>query len=85
MAKGRGLYLLFNCDLDLPTCFGQDCGRQFVDNPTQKIISQQTLDLVDRLLLEKFPRSGIVRAARVSKKWLQDYVNIKFHQAPHAG
>jgi len=56
-----------------------------VDNPTQKIISQQTLDLVDRLLLEKFPRSGIVRAARVSKKWLQDYVNIKFHQAPHAG
>ncbi len=56
-----------------------------MDNPTQKIISQQTLDLVDRLLLEKIPRSGIVRAARVSKKWLQDYVNIKSHQAPHAG
>jgi transposase-like protein len=47
----------------------QDCGRQFVNNPTKKVIDQETLDLVERLLLEKIPLAGIARAAQVSKKW----------------
>lgn len=58
----------------------QDCGKQFVENPTKKVISQETRDLVDRLLLEKIPLAGIARAASVSKKWLQDYVNNKSAQ-----
>lgn len=37
----------------------QNCGRQFVDNPTKKVIDQETIDLVDRLLLEKIPLAGI--------------------------
>lgn len=60
----------------------QNCGRQFIDNPTKKVIDQETLDLVDRLLLEKIPLAGIARATRVSKKWLQDYVNKKYAQTP---
>jgi transposase-like protein len=33
----------------------KDCGRQFVENPQQKLISEQTKNLVDWLLLEKMP------------------------------
>ena len=44
------------------------------------MIDQETLDLVERLLLEKIPLAGIARAAQVSKKWLQDYVNKKYTQ-----
>ena len=40
----------------------QDCDRQFVDNPTQKNINQETIDLIDRLLREKIPLAGIARA-----------------------
>jgi insertion element IS1 protein InsB len=60
----------------------QDCGRQFVNNPAKKVIDQETLNLVERLLLEKIPLAGIARAAQVSKKWLQDYVNKKYAQTP---
>ena len=51
------------------------CGRQFVENPQQKRISQETKDLIDRLLLEKLPLAGIARVAQVSEPWLQAYVN----------
>ena len=36
----------------------RDCGRQFVKNPENKIIAQDTKDLIDKLLLEKIPLSG---------------------------
>jgi transposase-like protein len=48
------------------------CGRQFVENPTKKVISSQTKDLIDRLLLEKISLAGIARNSDVSQKWLQD-------------
>ena len=56
----------------------QSCGRQFVENPTNKVISSQTKDLIDRLLLEKISLAGIARSTGVSQKWLQDYVNNKY-------
>ena len=56
----------------------QSCGRQFVKNPTNKVISSQTKDLIDRLLLEKISLAGIARSTGVSQKWLQDYVNNKY-------
>ena len=34
----------------------RDCGRQFVENPSKKMITQSTKDLIDKLLLEKIPR-----------------------------
>ena len=58
------------------------CGRQFVENPTQITISEQTKSLIDRLLLERISLAGIARATQVSQKWLQDYVNQKYTQTP---
>ena len=60
----------------------KDCGRQFVENPQQKLISQQTKDLVDKLLLEKIPLAGIARVCDVSEVWLQGYVNRKYAAVP---
>ena len=54
------------------------CGRQFVENPTQKLISQETKDMIDKLLLERISLAGIVRVTGVSEAWLQNYVNKKY-------
>jgi transposase-like protein len=32
------------------------CGRQFIENPTNKVIDSQTKELIDRLLLERSRR-----------------------------
>jgi insertion element IS1 protein InsB len=56
----------------------KECGRQFVDNPQQKRISDETKGLVDKMLLERVSLAGIVRVTGVSARWLQDYVNRKY-------
>lgn len=61
-----------------PKFMCKDCGRQFVENPTKKIISQETWDLVDKLLLEKIPIAGISRVTGISEPWLQKYINSKY-------
>ena len=54
------------------------CGRQFVENPSGHYqISEETRDLVDRLLLEKLSLAAIMRTAKVSESWLQRYVKQK--------
>ncbi len=58
----------------------KDCGRQFVKDPQQKRISQQTKDLIDKLLLEKLPLAGIARVAEVSEPWLQGYVKETYQR-----
>ena len=60
----------------------RDCGRQFVENPQNKVINQSTKDLIDKLLLEKIPLAGIARVAEVSEPWLQNYVNDKYESIP---
>ena len=60
----------------------QDCKRQFVEKLTKKVIDQETLELIDRLLLEKISLAGIARATQVSETWLQKYVNDKYAQVP---
>lgn len=60
----------------------KNCGRQFVEAPQQKLISQQTKDLVDKLLLEKISLAGIARVCEVSEVWLQSYVNRKYAAVP---
>ena len=45
----------------------RDCGRQFVAHREQKIISDHTNVLIDRLLLEKIPLAGIARVCDVSE------------------
>ena len=61
-----------------PKCLCNACGRQFVENPTKKIISQETWDLVDKLLLEKIPIAGISRVTGISEPWIQKYINNKY-------
>ncbi len=58
------------------------CGRQFVEAPRQKLISEETKALIDKLLLEKIPLAGIARVCDVSETWLQDYVNRKYKVIP---
>ena len=58
------------------------CGYQFVEHPTDKRISQDTRELIDRLLLERISMAGIARAVQVSEQWLQDYVNLKSARTP---
>lgn len=60
----------------------QDCGRQFIEQPTKKVIDQATRELIDRLLLERISLAGIARAAQVSEQWLQTYVNEKYANVP---
>ena len=60
----------------------QSCGRQFILNPSQKIISDETKALIDKLLLEKISLAGIARVTGVSETWLQAYVNSRYEQTP---
>ncbi|GAB0150168.1 hypothetical protein McPS_29080 [Marichromatium sp. PS1] len=60
----------------------QDCGRQFVLYPAKGPVSQETRELIDRLLLEKISLAGIARAVKVSEAWLQNYVNEKYKKVP---
>lgn len=61
----------------------RDCGRQFVQDPQNKIIDKATKTLIDKLLLEKIPLAGIARVVGVSEPWLQSYVNAKYQNVPH--
>ena len=56
----------------------KDCGRQFVHNSTKKVISDETWQQVDRLLLERISLAGIARVVDISEQWLQHYVNNKY-------
>jgi hypothetical protein len=62
----------------------KDCARQFVANPTHRQISDETKQLVDKLLLERISLSGIVRVTGVSLRWLQYYVNAKYATVPRS-
>ena len=59
-----------------------DCGRQFVAHRRQKIISPETKQLINKLLLEQIPLAGIARVCDVSEPWLQKYVNDKYASVP---
>lgn len=58
----------------------RDCGRQFVQDPQWRMISEETKGILDRLLLEKLSLAGIARALQISELWLQQYVNAKYQQ-----
>ena len=60
----------------------KDCGRQFVKYPKRRRISQQTKQLIDKLLLERLSLRGIARVTGVSGSWLQNYVNQKLARVP---
>ena len=59
----------FNC---------KDCGRQFVENPKNKPISEAKKALIDKMLLERISLAGICRVTGVSPSWLYNYVKKKY-------
>ncbi len=56
----------------------KQCNRQFVLNPKNKLIAQETKELIDKLLQELLPLAGIARVTGVSERWLQNYVNTLY-------
>ena len=60
----------------------KDCGRQFVENPQNKNqpIPDETINIIEKLLLERLALAAIVRVTGVSKRWLQNYVNKKYSE-----
>lgn len=60
----------------------KECGRQFVLMPDKGPISDETKNLIDRLLVERISLAGIARVAGVSESWLQRYVNKKYAEVP---
>ena len=62
----------------------KDCGRQFVAEPNQRRISDETKQTIDKLLLERVSLAGIVRVTGVSARWLQYYVNAKYAAVPRS-
>ncbi|PPT09911.1 hypothetical protein CKA32_000423 [Geitlerinema sp. FC II] len=48
----------------------------------KKEISNETKAWIDDLLLEKVSLRGIARVTKVSRTWLQNYVNQKYQQTP---
>lgn len=60
----------------------KECRRQFVENPSNKIIPQETWNLVDKLLLEKISSAGISRVTGISEVWIQNYINKKYEHVP---
>ena len=60
----------------------KSCGRQVVDNPSRITISNETKQLINRLLLERISLRGIARVTQISWYWLQDCVNQKLAHTP---
>jgi len=60
----------------------KSCDRQFVEDPRKGPISDETKELIDKLLLERIPLAGIARVTGVSERWLQDYANAKYAEIP---
>ncbi len=58
------------------------CGRQFVLNPTQKLVSEKDKALIDRLLLEKISLAGIARSVEVSEQYLQEHISHLYASCP---
>ena len=60
----------------------KECRRQFVENPSNKIIPQEIWNLFDKLLLEKISSAGISRVTGISEVWNQNYINKKYEDVP---
>lgn len=60
----------------------KDCGRQFVDSFEQYLVSDDTRDLMERLLLERLSLRGICRSVGVGRQWLLGFIVTQFEALP---
>jgi len=59
------------------------CGRQFVKEPKQKLISLEKREYIRKLLLERIPLLGICRTMEVSLRWLLSFMVSEYEQLPN--
>ena len=62
--------------------FCNACGRQFVENPEQILISDAQRERIRKLLLERIPLRGICRVEGVSLRWLLGFMVDLYDQLP---
>ena len=62
--------------------FCNACGRQFVENPEQILISDAQKQRIRKLLMERIPLRGICRTEGVSLRWLLGFVGDLYDQLP---
>jgi insertion element IS1 protein InsB len=62
--------------------FCKVCGRQFVENSEQKLISVEEREQIRKLLLERLPLRGICRVMGVSLSWLLVFMSSEYEQLP---
>ncbi len=60
----------------------KECGRQFVLNPHQILISSAKRERIRKLLLERVPLRGICRVEGVSLRWLLGFMVDLYDQLP---
>jgi transposase-like protein len=60
------------------------CGRRFVAEPRKQPVSDQTKDLIRRLLAERMGVRAIARATQLSRTWVQGFINRVLRvETPH--
>ena len=60
----------------------KQCGRQFVFNPQQILISSAKRERIQRLLIERIPLRGICRTEGVSLRWLLGFMVDLYDKLP---
>jgi hypothetical protein len=58
------------------------CRSQFVENPQNKLIPEDTRERIKRSLIERVSLEGICRIFDVSMPWLLDYMQVVFKALP---
>jgi insertion element IS1 protein InsB len=60
----------------------QRCGRAFVLNPQNQVITAEQRTLIERVLLERLSLRGICRTVGVGLRWLLQFMAERFRAAP---
>ena len=61
------------------------CGRQFVKNPQQKLISEEEKEQIRKLLLERIPLRGICRVMGVCSLFTELYPLHRLNSGSNSG
>lgn len=56
--------------------------RQFVLNPRNRPVTEESKKLIDRLLLERLSIAAICRVSGISQTWIQSYAEGKYSTVP---